>query len=173
MNIVDRARKFAQRAHQEQRRKYTNEPYFNHLSEVALLCAQHGLVKRAIAAAYLHDVIEDQPITYDDLVAEFGAEIATIVLELTDEPTIPGGPNRAARKKVDLTRLEGASADAQSVKCADMISNTRSVARHDKAFARSYLPEKRAALTVLTRAQPDLLALAWMKLREAEALLDA
>jgi hypothetical protein len=48
MNIVDRARKFAERAHSKQLRKYTGEPYFVHLDEVAKLCARHGCSKRAI-----------------------------------------------------------------------------------------------------------------------------
>jgi (p)ppGpp synthase/HD superfamily hydrolase len=66
MNIVDRARKFAERAHREQVRKYTGEPYFVHLDEVAKLCARFGCNKRTVAAAYLHDTIEDQPVTYED-----------------------------------------------------------------------------------------------------------
>lgn len=168
MNIVDRARKFAERAHRTQTRKYTGEPYFVHLDEVARLCARHGLSKRACAAAYLHDTIEDQPVTYEDLVSSFGSDVANIVRDLTDEPSTPGGPSRKQRKTVDLDRLAAAGAEAQSIKCADMISNTSSIVRHDPGFARTYLPEKRAALTVLTRAHPALLQLAWDRLLEAE-----
>ncbi|UGY15079.1 HD domain-containing protein [Bradyrhizobium septentrionale] len=173
MNIVHRARQFAQRAHKDQKRKWTGEPYFVHLQEVALLCAQHGLSKKAIAAAYLHDTIEDQPVTYEDLVGEFGREVASIVFDLTDAPGGPGTPTRRERKLADLARLERASYEAQSIKCADLISNTSSIVRHDKDFARTYLPEKRAVLTVLTRADADLREMAWKRLREAEALLDA
>lgn len=173
MNIVDQARKFAERAHRDQVRKYTGEKYFVHLDEVAKLCARFGLSKRAIAAAYLHDAIEDQPVTYEEICGLFGREIADIVRDLTDEPAVPGGPTRKQRKAIDLDRLALASAEAQSIKCADMISNTSSIVRHDKNFARTYLPEKRAALTVLTRANPKLLELAWERLREAEKLLNA
>jgi (p)ppGpp synthase/HD superfamily hydrolase len=168
LNIVNKARKFAERAHKTQARKYTGEPYFVHLDEVAKLCARYGLSKRAVAAAYLHDTIEDQPVTYEDLVNEFGADVANIVRELTDEPTVKGGPSRKERKLVDLDRLANASAEAQSIKCADMISNTSSIVRHDVHFARTYLPEKRAALTVMTRAKTSLLELAWERLIEAE-----
>jgi (p)ppGpp synthase/HD superfamily hydrolase len=169
LNIVDRARKFAERAHRSQVRKYTGEPYFVHLDEVAKLCARHGLSKRACAAAYLHDAIEDQPVTYEQLSMEFGEDVADIVRDLTD--AAPELGNRAQRNQMNLDRLARASSEAQSIKCADMISNTASIARHDIGFARSYLPEKRAALTVLTRAKQTLLALAWDRLIEAERII--
>lgn len=173
MNVVDKARKFAARAHRSQVRKYTGEPYFVHLDEVAKLCARHGCSKRTVAAAYLHDTIEDQPVTFEDLREAFGREIADIVLELTDTPSEPGGPKRKQRKEIDRQRLAKASADAQTIKCADLISNTSSIVKHDPSFAQAYLPEKRAALTVMTRANADLLRMAWERLREAEERLNA
>lgn len=173
MNIVDKARKFAQRAHRTQLRKYTGQPYFVHLDEVAKLCARHGCNKRTVAAAYLHDSIEDQNVSYDEIHSAFGQDVADMVWALTDEATVQGGPNREQRKKVDRERLAQAPADTQSVKCADMISNTSSIARHDRNFAKTYLPEMRATLVVLTRAKPKLLDLAWERLKQAEALLDA
>jgi (p)ppGpp synthase/HD superfamily hydrolase len=166
MNIVDKASRFARQAHKDQTRKYTGEPYFVHLHEVALLCVRHGCSKRTIAAAYLHDTIEDQPVTYEDLVEAFGREVANIVRDLTDTPASAG--SRKERKAMDIERLAAASSDAQTIKCADMISNTSSIVRHDVNFARTYLPEKRAALTVLTRADPTLLELAWASLTRAE-----
>ena len=172
MNIVDKARKFAERAHKDQKRKYTGEPYFVHLDEVAKLCARHGMSKRARAAAYLHDVIEDQPVTYEQLFVEFGADIADLVHELTNVPATKA-TNRTQRSQFNLDRLAKASSEAQSIKCADLISNTASIARHDVNFARSYLPEKRATLTILTRAKPELLVLAWERLVEAERMINA
>jgi (p)ppGpp synthase/HD superfamily hydrolase len=166
MNIINKARKFAERAHKPQKRRYTGEPYFVHLDEVAKLCKRFGLSKVVQAAAYLHDTIEDQPVTYEDLVNEFGYEVASIVRELTDVPPELG--NRPTRRKLDLARIEKASPEAQSIKCADLISNTSSIAKHDPNFARTYLPEKRATLTVLRRANQVILAYAWSKLLEAE-----
>lgn len=171
MNITDKARKFAERAHRTQVRKYTNEPYFVHLDEVAKLCQRFGCSKKVVAAAYLHDTIEDQPVTYEDLTMEFGKEIADIVRDLTDAPKETG--SRKERKQLDLSRLAAASADAQTIKCADMISNTSSIVRHDVGFARTYLPEKRAALTVMDRAKPELRDLAWQRLIEAERSIAA
>jgi (p)ppGpp synthase/HD superfamily hydrolase len=168
-NIVERASKFARHAHRDQKRRYTNEPYFVHLHEVARICTQHGCSKRAIAAAYLHDTVEDQPVTHEDLVNEFGQQVADIVRDLTDAPASAG--TRKERKILDLARLAAAGTEAQTIKCADLISNTSSIAKHDPDFARTYLPEKRAALDVLTRADPTLRALAWKRLLEAEQAL--
>jgi (p)ppGpp synthase/HD superfamily hydrolase len=167
MNIVDKARKFAERAHKDQKRRYTGEPYFVHLDEVARLCDRFGLSKRAIAAAYLHDTIEDQNVTVINLVVEFGKEIADIVRDLTDTPP-QKGLDREARKKIDLARLEAAGPEAQSIKCADLISNTSSIVKHDPNFARTYLPEKRAVLVVLSKANGGLAAYAWATLIKAE-----
>jgi (p)ppGpp synthase/HD superfamily hydrolase len=169
MNIVERASKFAKHAHRNQRRKYTHEPYFVHLHEVAQICARHGGSKRSIAAAYLHDVIEDQPITHEQLVSEFGREVADIVRELTDAPASAG--TRKDRKATDVARLAAAGAEPQTIKCADLISNTSSIVKYDPAFARIYLTEKRAMLDVLTRADKTLHALAMRSLIEADERL--
>jgi (p)ppGpp synthase/HD superfamily hydrolase len=169
MNIVGRAAKFAKQAHRDQRRKYTGEPYFVHLHEVAQICARHGCSKRAIAAAYLHDVVEDQPVEHEDIVAEFGPQVANIVRDLTDLPTTAGA--RKERKVIDLARLAAAGAEAQTIKCADLISNTSSIVRHDPEFARVYLSEKRAVLDVLIRSDVTLHALAKRSLIEAQDAL--
>lgn len=170
MNIVEQAAKFARNAHKNQKRRYTGEPYFVHLQAVATTCARHGCSKRTIAAAYLHDVVEDHDVTHEDLVAEFGNEVANLVRDLTETPAEAGGTRRE-RKAIDVVRLAKAAADAQSIKCADMIDNTVSIVRHDRNFAMTYLPVKRAILTVLTRAHPTMLALAWRSLEDAERSL--
>lgn len=170
--LPDRAAEFAARAHANQKRMYTGEPYFVHLHEVAMTVAEHGLGDNAIAAAYLHDVIEDQPVTYDDVRAEFGREIADMVQALTDTPKGPG-INREQRKARDVARLAAASSDVQSIKCADLLSNTGTIAAFDPKFARKYLPEKRAILSVLTGAEGRLLDKAWAALTAAEAQIRA
>jgi hypothetical protein len=62
-----------------------------------------------------------------EIARPFGQEIADIVLELTDEPTVAGGPNRTRRKLKDRERLALTSTDAQSIKCLKMISDTSSI----------------------------------------------
>lgn len=170
--IIGKAKSFAWEAHENQVRKYTGELYYYHLHEVASLCEQYGCDEMTIAAAYLHDVIEDQPVTADDLRREFGTTITEIVIALTDMPVTPG-INREQRKLVDIERLRNADTRAQTIKCADLISNTSSIVERDPKFARTYLPEKREILKVLTRANSALFALALKRLNEAEKIISS
>ncbi len=166
-SLVLKAREFAREAHKSQPRKYVGGPYFAHLEEVAGMVKQAGLSLDVIAAAYLHDTIEDTPVTIADLTTEFGLEIAKMVQALTDTPPTEG-LNGEQRKAKDRARLAIASWETQSIKCADLISNTSSIVKHDPGFAKIYLPQKRAMLDVLTRAHPGLKHYAEMSLRNAE-----
>lgn len=167
-DLIIRAREFGREKHIAQARRYTGEPYFVHLEEVADLVERVGLSETAIAAAWLHDVAEDQGVAVARLEAMFGREVATIVFALTDAPARPG-INRERRKALDRGRLSMASMEAQSIKCADLISNTSTIVKYDPGFARIYLPEKRAILDVLTRAPAPLRDQAWASLRAAES----
>ena len=111
-------------------------------------------------ATDLHDVIEDTEITKEDIVTEFGADVADMVVALSDPPKVEGGPNRKARKAMDRDRLSKASASVQTIKVADMIDNTESIVAHDPKFAKIYLEEKRLLLDVLTKADASLVDVA-------------
>lgn len=145
---VDR---FAEEAHRSvsQVRKYTGEAYIVHPREVAAMVAAHGADEEVVAAALLHDVVEDTPVTNGTIEARFGARVARLVAEVTDVSTAADG-NRAARKSLDRAHLAEASADGQTIKLADLISNSRSILAHDANFARVYLREKALLLDVLT-----------------------
>jgi (p)ppGpp synthase/HD superfamily hydrolase len=161
-DIVDRAELFARAAHGAigQIRKYTGEAYVTHPIRVM------GLVKTvlkdpdALAAALLHDVIEDTELTKEDILTEFGPGVAEMVVALSDPPKVEGGPNRKARKALDRDRLSKASASVQTIKVADMIDNTESIVAHDPKFAKIYLEEKRLLLDVLTKADAGLVHVA-------------
>lgn len=157
-NIVERARLFATAAHAAvgQTRKYTGEPYVVHPIEVSQLVASVGGTDAMVAAALLHDVLEDTDVTVDLLEAEFGSEVADLVLWLTDVST-PEDGNRSTRKALDRQHSAAAPAAAQTIKVADLISNTRTIVEFDPGFAKTYLEEKRLLLEVLTRADPVLL----------------
>ncbi|UEM08568.1 hypothetical protein J4G43_027720 [Bradyrhizobium barranii subsp. barranii] len=86
-----------------------------------------------------------------------------MVIALTDTPPRPG-INRDGRKAIDRKRLSEASPEVQGIKCADLISNTSTIVKHDPDFAKRYLPEKRAILEVLTRAPAPLRDQAWASL---------
>ncbi len=159
MTLAEKARIFAVAAHSAvaQLRKYTNEPYIVHPAEVVSILKTAPHTEAMIAAAWLHDVVEDTGVTIETIRAEFGSEVSDLVGWLTDVSR-PDHGNRAARKAVDRAHTASAPAEAQTIKCCDLISNTRSIVRHDPEFARTYLAEKRLLLEVMTRADPSLLA---------------
>jgi (p)ppGpp synthase/HD superfamily hydrolase len=152
---------FARRVHAAQQRKYTGNPYADHLAEVAGIVAATGelpgvTLDTAIAVSWLHDCMEDQGVTFDELQREFSFVIASGVRDLSDLET----GNRAARKAASRERLSRAEGWIQSIKCADLISNTSSIVRHDPKFAVVYLEEKRLLLEVLRQADPRLVRMA-------------
>jgi (p)ppGpp synthase/HD superfamily hydrolase len=160
MDVVHKAQVYAMAAHAAvgQRRKYTNEPYIVHPAEVARIVAGvSGATPDMVAAAWLHDVVEDTGCTYNDIHMGFGTDIATLVGWLTDVSK-PEDGNRAVRKAIDRAHTAAAPAEAQTIKLADLISNTRSIMEHDAEFARVYLAEKRLLLEVMTKADPELMA---------------
>ena len=158
-HIVEKARIFATAAHAAvaQLRKYTNEPYIVHPAEVAGIVATVPHDDAMLAAAWLHDTVEDTGVTLETIREEFGDEVAVLVGWLTDVSR-PDHGNRAARKAVDRAHTAMAPAKAQTIKLADLISNTRSIVEHDEKFAKTYLEEKRLLLEVMTKGDATLLA---------------
>ena len=160
MDVVEKARVFATAAHGAvaQLRKYTNEPYIVHPAEVfQIVSTVEGATPEMLAAAWLHDVVEDTGVTLETIRAMFGDEVATLVGWLTDVSR-PEQGNRATRKAIDRAHSAAAPAEAQTVKLADLISNTRSIMEHDVSFAKTYLEEKRLLLEVMTKGDPVLMA---------------
>lgn len=160
MTIVERARVFATAAHAavKQVRKYTGEPYIVHPAEVAgMIDSLEGATFEMVAAAWLHDTVEDTGVSIEDIRAEFGGEVAELVGWLTDVSK-PEDGNRAVRKAIDREHTARAPAEAQTVKLADLISNSRSILVHGGGFASVYLEEKRMLLEVLTRGDATLMA---------------
>ncbi len=155
-DLVVKACQFARAAHKGQERKYTGEPYFNHVYEVAMLVESVPHTQEMIAAAYLHDVVEDTKFTLHDIFDRFGGEVHDLVLWLTDVST-PAAGNRAQRKALDRNHIAQAPAEAQTIKLADLISNTETIVQYDPDFAKVYLKEKQQLLDVLTRGDATLL----------------
>jgi (p)ppGpp synthase/HD superfamily hydrolase len=161
-DVVRKAQVYAMAAHAAvgQRRKYSGEPYIVHPAEVAKIVAGvPGSTPDMVAAAWLHDVVEDTGVTFTDIHMAFGIDIATLVGWLTDVSK-PEDGNRAHRKAMDRAHTAEAPAEAQTIKLADLISNSKSIMQHDPAFARTYLEEKRLLLEVITKGDRDLHALA-------------
>jgi (p)ppGpp synthase/HD superfamily hydrolase len=101
----------------------------NHVLEVAMILATHGAPTEAVIAALLHDTVEDsdadpEPTTPEHLAAAFGAAVAGIVAEVSDDKTLP----KETRKALQVRHAPHASAAAKQVKLADKISNLRAIA---------------------------------------------
>ena len=123
---VLKAAHFAAEKHSGQRRKgATAEPYINHLLEVAELVS--GALAEPdtnlVIAALLHDTIEDAGVTKEELAQAFGADVAELVAELTDDKTLP----KAERKRLQVVNAPKKSVRAAVVKIADKMSNLRGI----------------------------------------------
>ena len=120
------AARFAAEKHASQRRKgLAGEPYVNHVIEVAELIAASSDVVDAhlVMAGLLHDTIEDCGVTFQELEQQFGADVANLVAEVTDDKTLP----KAKRKALQVENAPKKSVRAQVIKLADKISNLRSI----------------------------------------------
>jgi len=157
VNIEQKALEFATKAHEGQVRKYTGEPYINHPIAVAEIVRSVPHTPEMIAAAYLHDVVEDCGVNYGQLINGLGVNVARLVLWLTDVSQ-PTDGNRATRKAMDRKHIAYAPAEAQTIKLADLIHNTSSIAQHDPEFWKVYREEKRALLEAITKGDPTLMA---------------
>ncbi|PWV65772.1 HD domain-containing protein [Plasticicumulans acidivorans] len=172
-DLVARARRYATEAHAriDQRRKYTGQPYEAHLKAVAKQVQDAGGDHAMVAAAWLHDTVEDTPATLGDIEREFGADVAALVADLTDVSR-PSDGNRAQRRAIDRAHSAQACARAQTVKLADLIDNCRDISRHDPQFARTFMEEMEQLLTVLEAADPRLRQQAYRTLERCRAQLD-
>ena len=124
---VLRAADTAARWHVHQRRKgIAQEPYINHLLEVASLVAEatSGSDPTVVIAALLHDAVEDQEVSVEMIAREFGKPVADIVMEVTDDKTLPKDERK--RKQVDNAGKK--SHKAKLIKLADKTSNLRAIA---------------------------------------------
>jgi len=122
LRLVSEAADFAARRHTGQQRKGRgNEPYVNHLAEVAnlLSIATEETDAELVAAGWLHDTIEDTETTADELMREFGKAIASVVMEVTDDKNLP----KAERKRLQIVHAGNATRRARLVKLADKTCN--------------------------------------------------
>ena len=124
LRLVSEAADLAARRHSGMPRKGRgNEPYINHLAEVAnlLSTATEGADAELVAAGWLHDSIEDAGTTHRELAEKFGERVAALVVEVTDDMTLPKDERRR-RQVVEAPRK---SPGAKLIKMADKISNIR------------------------------------------------
>lgn len=122
--MVSEAAELAARRHNGMARKGRgNEPYINHLAEVANLLARvtDGIDPELVAAGWLHDAIEDTETTRDELAEKFSVRVGNLVVEVTDDMSLP----KAERRQRQIVDAPHKSPDAKLIKIADKISNIR------------------------------------------------
>ena len=123
---VLKAAHFAAKKHAGQRRKgAAAEPYINHLLEIAELVSS-ALAEpdtNLVIAALLHDTVEDTGVTKQVLVETFGLDVADLVMEMTDDKSLP----KAERKRLQIVHASQISVRAQGINLADKISNLRAI----------------------------------------------
>jgi (p)ppGpp synthase/HD superfamily hydrolase len=130
--LIARAWNFSAERHAKQRRKgEAQEPYVNHLAEVAELVATatEGRDANLVAAAVLHDTVEDTATLLGELASIFNTDIADLVAEVTDDKRL----DKAERKKHQVEHASAKSTRAKILKLADKTSNLRSLVKSPPA----------------------------------------
>ncbi len=158
--LLLKALAFAAHKHRDQRRKDAEaSPYINHPIALANLLVNEGGVTdvEVLCAALLHDTVEDTATTPEELADAFGARVAGIVAEVTDDQRLP----KAERKRLQIEHAAGLTPEAKLVKLADKICNLRDVATRppahwDLARRREYFEWAKKVVDGVRGAHPRL-----------------
>jgi guanosine-3',5'-bis(diphosphate) 3'-pyrophosphohydrolase len=164
--ILEYVKEFTDRSHDKQVRKYSGERYIVHPVRVMETVREFNDDAAVLAAALLHDVLEDTPVKAHEiesaLLQVMGADKAqraiAIVIELTDIFIKKDFPrlNRTSRKEKEVQRLSSVSPEAQTIKYADIIDNVTDIVKQDADFARVFVREAKAMLTAMKDGNPEL-----------------
>lgn len=164
--ILQFVRDYADKAHGTQLRKYTGERYIGHPVRVVQILRPYFSDATILAAALLHDVLEDTPITAPDMKRmldnimneDDASRTLSLVVELTDIFVKKDYPrlNRQDRKEKEALRLSKVSSDAQSIKYADIIDNVTDIMGQDTDFAPVFVREAKRILIAMKDGHPEL-----------------
>lgn len=162
---IEKAHSFAKACHRKQLRKYSGTPYIEHPVAVARIVNSLGYDDHVVIAALLHDVVEDCGITLEEITNLFGEKVSRLV-EMVTDVSKPSDGNREVRKELDRQHIAKADHEGQTIKLADLIHNTMSIAVKDKKFAKIYLEEKKRLLSVLGKGNNVLFVMASIMVKE-------
>ena len=154
--LVERARIFAIAAYEAvgQIRNGIGKP-----AGVAAIVESVPHTPEMVAAAWLHDVVEDTGVSLATIKREFGPIVGRLIEELTDVYK-PGDSNQTVRKKINLAHTAKASPAGQTIKLADIIHSCQATNLSEPGFAKVWLAEKARQLAVLTKGDSSLRAVA-------------
>jgi guanosine-3',5'-bis(diphosphate) 3'-pyrophosphohydrolase len=158
--LVLKAAAFSAHEHRDHRRKDIKKtPYINHPLEVAEALCVEGRVRdpEILAAALLHDTLEDTETTYDALHREFGGRIAVLVAEVSDDKRL----HKAKRKKLQVDRAASLSTAAQQIEIADKLCTVRDIlarppARWSANRKRAYFEWAKQVVDRVRTANPEI-----------------
>lgn len=164
--ILAKITDFGDKAHGEQLRKYAPDRYMVHPVRVMEKLKNYTDDITILAAALLHDVLEDTLVTRSEmqdfletlLTAQQAEQIVKLVVELSDVYVKKDFPNlnRRTRKSKELERLEKTSAESQTIKYSDILDNSLEISDQDPHFAQVYLSEVNLILKKLDKGNPEL-----------------
>lgn len=156
MSVVTNAFMLASEAHAGQVRKYTNLPYITHPVRVAMAVASHPeATHNMIAAALLHDTLEDTALKPERIEDDCGIHVLDYVRALTNPSKGMGDP-RSVRKQRDRDHLESADRKIKIIKMLDRIDNLREMTGAPSGFRRLYVEESMELLKVVAVADKDV-----------------
>lgn len=142
LTMLQKAEWLAHLSHDGQIRKYNSRPYIEHPMRVAHAAMMHGLGDHAVAAAWLHDVLEDCEVEPGTIKNHCGATVLALVMELTN-PSKGSKEPRGKRKALDRKHIAGASREARVLKLLDRLDNIREMTGCDPDFWTVYAGETR------------------------------
>lgn len=140
-SLLTRAIEFAAQRHEGQLRKGTDIPYIMHPLETAAICSSMTSDEEVLAAAVLHDIVEDTDATIDDIKREFGSRVAAIVAGESEDKREdkPAADTWEARKQETLDHLASvADKDVLMVCLGDKLSNIRAIERDRNALGEAF-----------------------------------
>lgn len=165
-DVIEKVKAFAGEAHAGQIRKYTPEPYIVHPIRVMELCARYTLATPVLSAALLHDVLEDTEVSekklhrflHSVMIEEEAKKTLELVVDLTDVYVKAKYPhwNRIKRKRMEAQRIAQTSADAQTIKYADIIDNCTEIILYDDEFGPRFLFECKMLLERINKGHSQL-----------------
>jgi len=155
---IDNVIEFITMAHDGQTRNYTGEPYVEHPMEVARIVRDTvGLDYDMIAAAMMHDILEDTDHPLSE-VEKHGGMVAATFVEWLSNKEYPEATTRKERKALIAAHLAKAPNEVKTIKLADISHNTPTIIIHDPKFAKVYVAENKLLLKSLKGGHPALYA---------------
>jgi len=135
--LVNKAKEFATFKHEGQFRKFGKIPYITHPAMVAGIVDQVGGSSEMVAAAWLHDVVEDSGVSLEELQEIFGQSVASLVKELTN----PTDLDKSKKGQFLLNKMNTMSSDALTIKLADRLTNVSDFVMANPSFVQKYASE--------------------------------